>query len=67
MRKLIIIGTGSTGKRIHDFVRFYGLYEIIGFAADPEYVKICSGGGGGVKLLTSIRMSFPKSVNVKMH
>lgn len=64
MRKLIIIGTGSTGKRIHDFVRFYGLYEIIGFAADPEYVKICS---GGVKLLTSIRMSFPKYVNVKMH
>ncbi len=65
MRKLIIIGTGSTGKRIHDFVRFYGLYEIIGFAADPEYVKICS--GWGVKLLTSIRMSFPKYVNVKMH
>lgn len=64
MRKLIIIGTGSTGKRIHDFVRFYGLYEIIGFAADPEYVKICR---GEVKLLTSIRMSFPKSVNVKMH
>lgn len=32
MQKLIIIGTGATAKRIYEFVKFYGLYEVIGFA-----------------------------------
>ena len=42
MQKLIIIGSGSTAKRISTFVNFYGLYEVIGFACEPEY---CLSGG----------------------
>ena len=39
MQKLIIIGTGSTAERICEFVRLYGLYDVIGFASEPEYAK----------------------------
>ena len=55
MQKLIIIGAGSTGKRVYEFVKSYGLFDVIGFALEPEYVK--SQTGGGAKLLTSVLMS----------
>ena len=45
MQKLIIIGAGSTGKRIYEFVKSYGLFDVIGFASEPEYVKSPTGGG----------------------
>ena len=65
MEKLIIIGTGLTGKRIYEFVKFYGLYDVLGFAAEPEYADLHT--RGGAKLLTSILMSYQKHACVKMH
>ncbi len=39
MKKLIIVGTGSTARRIYDFVKQYNLYEVVGFVVDKEYKK----------------------------
>ncbi len=35
--KLVIVGIGSTGKRVYDFVKDYDLFDVIGFAVNDEY------------------------------
>lgn len=36
--KLIIVGTGSTARHALDFIRMYGLYDVIGFAVTKEFL-----------------------------
>lgn len=35
--KLIIVGTGTTAKQAYDFVKMYGLYDVLGFAVNSAY------------------------------
>lgn len=37
MEKLIIIGTGMNARHAWDFIKFYDLFEVVGFAVDEEY------------------------------
>lgn len=38
-KNLIIIGCGSTAKRVYRFVKMYDLYNVIGFSVDKKYKK----------------------------
>lgn len=38
-QNLLIIGTSTTALHVYNFVNEYGLYNIIGFAVDREYIK----------------------------
>ncbi len=37
MKKLIIVGLNTNARHVYEFVRSYGLYEIVGFAVNREY------------------------------
>ena len=37
--KLIIVGTSTTAHQAYDFVKYHGLYDVVGFAVDREYYK----------------------------
>lgn len=37
MKRLIIIGTGTTAKNVYDFVRFHNLFEVAGFAVNEHF------------------------------
>lgn len=37
MEKLIIIGTSTTAKHLYDFVKYHGLFDVIGFAVNSTY------------------------------
>ncbi|MBQ4634824.1 MAG: hypothetical protein IJB64_00145 [Akkermansia sp.] len=37
MKKLIIVGLSKTAMHAYEFVKFYGLYDVIGFAVSAEY------------------------------
>lgn len=37
MKKIVIIGTSTTAKHLHDFIVYHNLYEIIGFAVNKKY------------------------------
>lgn len=39
IKNLIIIGISETAQRIYTFVERYKLYNVIGFAADKQYIK----------------------------
>lgn len=38
MEKLVIIGTGTGAENVYNFVRYYNLFDIIGFAVDRKYI-----------------------------
>lgn len=38
MEKLIIVGTGTNGRHVYEFVKMYKLFDIIGFAVDEKYI-----------------------------
>ena len=38
MDDLVLIGTGPTAKTLLKFTRDYNLYNVIGFAVDPQYI-----------------------------
>ncbi len=40
MEKLIIIGLSSTAKHAFEFIKMYGLYDVVGFAVNEKY-KSC--------------------------
>ena len=37
MKRLIIIGTGTTAKNVYDFVCFHHLFEVAGFAVNEQF------------------------------
>ena len=37
MKRLIIIGTGTTARNVYDFVRFHHLFEVVGFAVNESF------------------------------
>ena len=37
MKRLIIIGTGTTARNVYDFVRFHHLFEVAGFAVNESF------------------------------
>lgn len=37
MKKLIIVGANTAAKQIYEMVKFYNLYEVIGFAVNKDY------------------------------
>ena len=39
MENLIIVGTGTNARHAFEFVKMYGLYNVIGFAVNQEYKK----------------------------
>lgn len=39
MEKLIIIGTGVNASHAFNFIKDYGLYDVVGFAVNKEYKK----------------------------
>lgn len=39
MENLIIVGTGTNGRHVYEFVRMYGLFNVIGFAVNEEFLN----------------------------
>ena len=37
LKKLIIVGTGTNAKHVYKLVKFYDLFDVIGFAVDLSY------------------------------
>lgn len=37
MKKLIIVGLGTNSRHIYEFIQYYHLFDVIGFAVDREY------------------------------
>ena len=38
LKKLIIVGTGPNAKHVYKLVKFYDLFDVIGFAVDEKYI-----------------------------
>ena len=38
-KRIVIIGTSTTAKTVSTFIEHYGLFEIIGFAVNKQYIK----------------------------
>ena len=38
LKKLIIVGTGTNAKHVYKLVKFYDLFDVIGFAVDEKYI-----------------------------
>ena len=41
-KRILIFGISTCAKNIYNFIKKYNLFEIIGFAIDPEYRSIDS-------------------------
>ena len=37
MDRIVIVGTSSTAKNVHNFIKEYSLYEVLGFAVNQRY------------------------------
>lgn len=61
IKNLIIIGISETAWRIYMFVERYKLYNVIGFAADKQYIKESSYCGKPVYAIEDL----PNHIDVK--
>ena len=40
LKKLIIVGTGTNAKHVFKLVKFYDLFDVIGFAVDGDKARL---------------------------
>ncbi len=61
MEKLVIVGLSTNARHVYEFVKSYGLYEIVGFAVNEQYKTVDTFKGLPVYSLETLDRHFDKT------